>query len=180
MDHVRDAALDGDQLLFVVQVQARHRVHQRPGVGVVRVVEDVVAAALFDDLARVHDDDVIGHIGHDTQVVGDHDDGHAELLLQLLHQLQNLRLDGDVQGGGRLVGDQQLGVGDQGSGDHDALPLAAGKLMRVFVHTGLRVRDADQLQHLLGPFLNLRLGEIFVVVVLQVLHDLFADHHGGV
>ena len=35
-----------------------------------------------------------------------HDNGHAQLLLQILQQVQNLRLDGHVQGGGGLVGDQ--------------------------------------------------------------------------
>ena len=42
----------------------------------------------------------------DAQIVGDEQDGHLPCL-QIDHQLQDLRLDGDVQRRGRLVRDQQ-------------------------------------------------------------------------
>ena len=45
-------------------------------------------------------------------------------------ELEDLRLDGDVERGGRLVGDQQVGIVGERHGDHHALALAAGKLMR--------------------------------------------------
>ena len=51
--------------------------------------------------------------------------------LELGQQFQDLRLDGDVEGRGRLVGDEQLGLVGQRHGDHDALALPAGKLERV-------------------------------------------------
>ena len=46
---------------------------------------------------------------------------------------QDLRLDGDVERRGRLVGDQQLGVAGQRHRDHHALAHAAGELVRIFV-----------------------------------------------
>ena len=46
-------------------------------------------------------------------------------------QPQDLRLDGDVERGRRLVGDQQRRAAHQRHGDHHALAQAAGKLMRV-------------------------------------------------
>ena len=48
-------------------------------------------------------------------------------------QVEDLRLHGDVERGGRLVGDQQLRVADQRHRDHRALPHAAGELVRVVV-----------------------------------------------
>ena len=39
----------------------------------------------------------------------DVDNGHAQLLLQVTDELQDLCLNGHVQSGGGLVGDQQLG-----------------------------------------------------------------------
>ena len=48
-----------------------------------------------------------------------------EFLHQILHQLQNLGLDGDVQCCGRLIGDQQLRFGGKRHGDHRALTHAA-------------------------------------------------------
>jgi len=41
-------------------------------------------------------------------------------------QRQDLGLHGDVERGGRLVGDQDVGLAGERDGDHDALALAAG------------------------------------------------------
>src|SRR3712207_9198031 len=43
------------------------------------------------------------------------------------------RSDGDVEGGGRLVGDEQVGLAGDRHGDHRPLPHAAGELVRVHV-----------------------------------------------
>ena len=69
---------------------------------------------------------------------------------RLFKQLEDLRLDGDVERRGRLVGDQQVRLVGERHGDHDALALPAGELMRVGVEPPLRVVEADlaqQLQH---------------------------------
>ena len=69
---------------------------QRPGVGVLRVGEDLSHSARFDDLALLHHDHVVGDAAHDVEVVGDEQHRHAELRLQVLEQLQDLGLHGDV------------------------------------------------------------------------------------
>jgi hypothetical protein len=55
--------------------------------------------------------------------VGDEQHGHADLALQRLQELEDLRLDGDVERGRRLVGDQQVRLVGERHGDHDALAL---------------------------------------------------------
>ena len=55
-------------------------------------------------------------------------------LLQLQHQVQDLRLDRDVERRGRLVGDEQRRVQHERHGDHHALALAAGQLVRILRH----------------------------------------------
>ena len=67
--------------------------------------------------------------------------------LQLAHQVEDLRLDRDVQRGGRFVGDQQLGIARQRHGDHHALAHAAGQLVRIGVHTMLRLGNMHAAQH---------------------------------
>ena len=58
-------------------------------------------------------------------------------------QLQDLRLHRDVERRGRLVGDQQIGLVGERHGDHHALALAAGKLVRIAAEPALRLGNAD-------------------------------------
>jgi hypothetical protein len=69
-------------------------------------------------------------------------------LLQVLHQVEHLGLHRDVERADRLVGHDQLRPGDQRAGDGNALALAAGKLVRVFVQ--IAVAQAHLGQHLGG------------------------------
>ena len=93
--------------------------------------------------------------------------------LMLQHQLENLRLNGHVQRGGRLVGDQQRRIAGQRHGDHHALPHAAGKLVRIIVHARRRIGNADQFQHLDGALERFLLR--YALVRQDGLHHLHAD-----
>ena len=101
------------------------------------------------DLAAVHHRHAIARLGDDGEVVGDEQDRGVLLpLLHLQHQVENLRLDRHVERRRRLVGDQQVGVQRERHGDHDALPLPPGELMRILLHPRSAVGDADQVEHL--------------------------------
>ena len=63
--------------------------------------------------------------------------------LDLLQELQDLGLHRDVERRGRLVGDQEVGFVGERHGDHDALALAAGELVRIGAEPLLRVANAD-------------------------------------
>ena len=63
-------------------------------------------------------------------------------------QLQDLRLHGDVERGGRLVGDQQVRLVGERHRDHDALALAAGQLVRIALQPGFGIGNADLRQQL--------------------------------
>ena len=96
----------GDGLdLGVDGVQPGNGEHQTLGIGMalLAVGEDNAGAGLFHHLAAVHDGHIIGHLVDDAQVMGDKDDGGAVLLLELVHQAQDLGLDGHVQGGGGCI-----------------------------------------------------------------------------
>ena len=77
--------------------------------------------AEFNDGASVHDRRLIGHLGHNAEVVADEEDGGAEALLELAQIVEDRRLYGHVQGGGRLIGDEHLGVQSGSDSDHDSL-----------------------------------------------------------
>src|SRR4051794_6932643 len=100
-------------------------------------LEQILRPALFDDPAQIHHRDLVAEIVDDGQVVADQDVTEAELLLEVLHQVQDLRLHGDVERGDRLVGDDQLRLGDQRARNSDALALAAGEFVRIFLRIGI-------------------------------------------
>ncbi|MBI1733764.1 MAG: hypothetical protein HYR51_01190 [Candidatus Rokubacteria bacterium] len=72
-----------------------------------RPIEDLRRRAHLHDPARVHDGGAVGVRGHDAEVVRDEDHGEAAGGLDLLEEVEVLRLDRDVERRRRLVGDEQ-------------------------------------------------------------------------
>ena len=81
------------------------------------------------------------------------------LALQVGQQVEDLGLHGDVEAGGRLVGQEQPGRAGQGDGDHDPLAHAARQLERVpserspgeGMPTGMQERERGLVGLGLGP-----------------------------
>ena len=94
-----------------------------------RVVEHILDIGLLHDAAGVHHRHPVAHPGDYAEVVGDENDGRPGLLLDVLEQPQVLELDGGVQRGSWLVGDQQVGGAGDGDGAHDALAHPAAHLV---------------------------------------------------
>src|SRR3546814_6365044 len=92
-----------------------------------RVVEHGVERPLLDDASGVHDADMVGEAGDHGEVVGDPDHRRAGLAAQCLRFVQDLALDGDVERRGRLVGDDEVRLGQEGDGNGDAMAHAAGR-----------------------------------------------------
>ena len=95
-----------------------------------RPLIDIVRHADLDDLAVVEHGHAIGHRQGFALVVGDEDEGDAELLLQRLQFLLHLLAELEVERAERLVEQQHLRPVDQRAGERHALALAAGKLRR--------------------------------------------------
>ena len=110
--------------------------------------QDVACVAVFDEAPRVHDGDLVGDLGRDAEVVGHEDHRHAHLALDLAQQDQDLNLHGGIEGGRRLVGEQEARAARQRHGDHHALAQPAGQLVRIGLEPPLGRRHAHQLQQL--------------------------------
>ena len=159
VDGIRHQALDGLQPVGV-HVQPGDGPEQADGVGVGGVIEDILQRAVFHDLAGVHDGHLVAALRHDAQVMGDEHHRRAEFLFQLVYHPHHLGLDGHVQGGGGLVGQQQLGVAGQGSGDNHPLLHAAGELMGIVpCPVGADAHLGQNVHHAL---LGLGLGAVLV------------------
>ena len=166
-------AADRRQPLARHRLHARHRAQQRARVRMAGCGEELSHRRELDDLAEIHDGHVVGHLRDHAHVVRDQHQRHALGLLQAAQQRQNLRLRRDVERGGRLVGDQDLGIGGEGEGDADPLAQAAAQLEGIGVDPRLRPRDADLAQQLDGALAGRGLAE--AAVGAHRLHDLVAD-----
>ena len=113
-------------------------------IGMLRAGEQFLDRCLLDLAAGIHHDDALRRLRHHAEIVGDEDYRGAELALQVEDEVEDLRLNGDVQRSGRLVGDQHLGIAGERHGDHGALAHAAGELVRIFLRPLFRLRDARQ------------------------------------
>ena len=69
---------------------------------------------------------------------------------KLLQQVQDLRLHGHVEGGCRLVRNQEIGLIGERNRDHHALALATRQLMRVALQPTLRFRNANLAEQIEG------------------------------
>ena len=101
------------------------------------------------DASQIHDADAIGDVVDDGEIVRNEEVGETHAPLQIAHQVQHLCLDRDIERGGRLVADQKLRPRRQRARNRDALPLSAGKLMRVF--DGIARRKSDLLEQRGSP-----------------------------
>jgi hypothetical protein len=142
-------------------------------IGVLRRGEDRFRPVVLLHLAVLHHIDVLREGPHDRQVVGDQDHRHAVARLEVLDELQDLRLHGDVERRRRLVGDQEVRAVGERHGDHHALALAAGKLMRILPEPRRRLGDLHLLQQGAGPLGRCLAAHL--VVQMEDLADLLAD-----
>ena len=151
--------------------------NQPLGVGVQGMGQHLLGFAAFHHPAGVHNVHPAAHLADDAQVVGNQQHGGAHLPVHVPDELHNLGLDGHIQRGGGLVGDEQLRLVHQGHGNHHTLAHAAGEPVGILVVQALHIGQA----HLAHDFQSLFLGHLFGVPVdAGVLRDLPAHLHQGV
>ena len=114
-----------------VGVDVRERAEQLLRVRVARRGEDPRDGALLGDLAGVHDQRPVARLGDHRQVVGDEDQPQAELAAEALEELEDLGLDHDVEGGRRLVADDDRRIAGERHRDHRPLAHPARQLVRI-------------------------------------------------
>ncbi len=113
---------------------------------------DLLRRADLVDHALVHDDDAVGHGERLLLVVRHHDGGDAEAALQRADLIAQAHAHLGVEGGERLVEEEQARRGRERARQRHALLLPAGELHRIFV---LLVGQADEGEQLVDPALDL-------------------------
>ncbi|CAJ0998844.1 hypothetical protein SODG_000363 [Sodalis praecaptivus] len=138
-----------------------------------RPVKHVADCGGFHVIALMHHQHPIRHFRHHAHIVGNKHHPHAHLLLQQPNQLQDLRLNGDIQRGRGLIGNKQRRPARQRHGNHHPLAHPARKLMRVAIENIARFGDPHQIPHMQG-FLS-GAAMIFALVQTQGFRYLFPD-----
>ena len=138
-----------------------HDRQQRARVRMARVRQQLLGRPLLDDPAEVHDRDPVGDVPREPEVVGDDEDRDAGLAHQPEHQREDLAAHRGVEAGDRLVRHEQPRLEHHRAGDHHALALAAGHLVRV---AGAKKRSGGR-----RPGARERLGDPRLLVAGRLL-----------
>ena len=95
-----------------------------------RIVEDPLFGSEFDNLSQIHHGDMMADVSHDAQIVGNKQQRDVALGLNRAKKIDNLRLDRNIQGRHRFVGDDHPRLHRQGSRNPDSLPLPPAEFVR--------------------------------------------------
>ncbi len=107
----RQLAADRDERpRILIGARQRDGVEKATRIGMAHLVEHAAYVAGFHRLAGVHDSKAMAGLENEAEIVRDVDERGAELGGDLLDELDDPRLDRDVESGGRLVEQKQLGL----------------------------------------------------------------------
>jgi hypothetical protein len=121
-----------------------------------RPLVDASCGPNLDQLPQVHDADPVSQVPHHRQVVRDDDVRQITFTLQPFHEVQDLRLNRNIQCRHWLVGDDQPRLDGQGAREANPLSLAARELVRVELKRS--ARKAHFVQQLSDASVLLGLG----------------------
>src|SRR5579872_5011234 len=107
------------------------RVDEASSVGLTWPLGDLLGVSNLDQFAVVHDCDPSRKVANHWHRMRNEEVRQAEVALQLLQQIDDLRSDADVECGYRLVADDELRTQRQCASNADALTLSAGEFVWV-------------------------------------------------
>src|ERR1700722_14058775 len=93
IDRAWDVTLQDDRGTADGRVRHRHRRQQRLGVGMLRAGENLFPRRDLDNLAEIHHCYTVGHMFDDREIMTDEEQRETEFPLQVLQQVDDLRLD---------------------------------------------------------------------------------------
>ena len=96
-------------------------------------VKYLLDGAAFHDAPEVHHCYPVCNLGNHPKIMGDEEDRHSKFLNQVLHQVEDLGLNGDIQGRGWFIRNQNLGFGGECHGDHRTLAHPPGEFKSILV-----------------------------------------------
>ena len=108
-----------------------YRAQQALGVSMARASIELFDRRSLHNTASIHHHHLVAMSGDNAKIMGNENGCHAHLRLQLLDQLKNLRLHGDIQSGGWLVCNEQVRLASKSNGNDHPLTHTARELVRI-------------------------------------------------
>src|SRR6516225_7168056 len=126
-------AFEYDPLLLGARIGDRCRCQQRARIGVQRSREQLLLAGELDDASQIHDGHSMADVFEYAEVVANEEVGELQVVLKVHHQVQDLGLYGDVEGGNGFVGDDQRGIERKRPRQTQPLTLSTRELEGILV-----------------------------------------------
>jgi hypothetical protein len=108
-------------------------IQQSRGIGMGRMRIERFDRGQFADAPQIHHCHSVGYPFDHRQVMGDEQHGETKICLYFVEQIEDLGLDGYIQGRNRFITDQHLGPCHQGPGNAHPLTLTAGEPTRILI-----------------------------------------------
>ena len=129
-------------------------------------------------MTLLEDEHALAALTDDGEIVRDEQQGGAEVAAEVIKKVEQLRLQRDVERGGRLVGDDHFGLEHQRQCEQHALALATREFVRKASSAARGIADADAVEH--GDRAFRSLGAARDAVCLKCRGELPPDAHGGI
>ena len=114
-------------------------------------MEHLLRRSELGDVAGIHDPDLVADLRDDPEIVRNEEDRHVRLRLEVLHQLEYLCLDSDVERGRWLVRDEELWIARHHHCNHRSLAHATAELERILSRDSLRLGNSHLIEQLDCP-----------------------------
>ena len=92
-------------------------------------MDDLGGCAVFNNFSQIHHRDPVRNVAYYRKIVSDEQISQTECPLQILQDVQYLRLDGNIQSRHRLICHDKLRPQRQSASDTNALALANRRIL---------------------------------------------------
>ena len=105
------------------------------------------------NLPEIHDSDPVADMFDDPKIMRDKEIGESELIPQIHQEIEDLGLNGNIQGRDRFIRYNQFRMEGDGPGNADPLALSAAELVRIT--KGILTVKPDLFKNLQDPLFHL-------------------------
>ena len=173
-----NVTLQHHQLAVIIDVGGGNGGKQSLGVGMHGMIKQLLRIAQLHHVAEIHNANTVGDVFDNRKIVSDKEISQIVLFLQILKQVDNLRLNGNVQSRNSLVADDKLRIRGKRTRNTDSLALSAGELVREAVNE--IGRQSAHLHDFQNTILHSRTVFAEILVSQHTLADNLTDGHSWI